>query len=78
MLGDSFDIFVKASRNKIDSPCEPCYVDIFSRYKNKLFRELFVKIYEQIKLTQWNIILDLINFGNKYFTKLGRSPVYVF
>jgi hypothetical protein len=41
MLGDSFDIFVKVSENKTDSACagDPCYVGIFSRYKNKLFED---------------------------------------
>jgi hypothetical protein len=42
MLGNSFDIFVKVSKNKIDSPCagDPCCVGIFSRYKNKLFEHV--------------------------------------
>lgn len=60
MLGDSFDVFLKASRIKIDFPCfvsDSFYVGTFSRYKTNFLMKLLVKIYEKIEVTQWNIIL---------------------
>lgn len=60
MLGDSFDVFLKASRNKIDFPCfvvYSFYVGTFSRYKTNFLMKLLVKIYENNEVTQWNIIL---------------------
>lgn len=60
MLGDAFDVFLKASRNKIDFPCfvgDSFYVGTFSFYKTNFLMKLLVKIYEKIEVTQWNIVL---------------------
>jgi hypothetical protein len=48
MLRYSFDVFLKASRNKIDFPCflgDSFYVGTFSRYKTNFLMKLLVKIY---------------------------------
>jgi len=61
VLRDSFDVFLKASRNKIEFPWfvgDSFYVGTFSCYKTNFLMKLLLKIYEKgIEVTQWNIIL---------------------
>ena len=54
MLVDSFDVFLKASRNKIVFPCfigDSFYVGTFSRYKTNFLMKLLVKVYEKTEVT---------------------------